>query len=225
MSLATQAKLLRVLEDRSVRRVGSLHARSVDVRLLAASNRDLDAESERGAFRRDLYFRLNGISLLVPPLRDRLDELEALARTFLAQASEGLGREAPPTLSADALEALRRHSWPGNIRELRNVLERAVVLCTGDVVTAEHVPVARQGRVSKVVSLAAYSRPSPEAPTWLNPAPLTDKALVERRRIEEALELCAGNQSRAAKVLGISRATLVSRLNLYGMPRPRKQAG
>jgi two-component system response regulator AtoC len=224
MSLSTQAKLLRVLEERSVRRVGSLQARPVDVRLLAASNRDLDAESERGTFRRDLYFRLNGISLMVPPLRERLDELEPLARTFIAQASEALGRDTP-TLSAKALEALRRHTWPGNIRELRNVVERAVILCPGDVLTSEHVPLSPQERASKVVTLAAHGPAARGETRSLDRAPLPEKQLLERRRIEEALELCAGNQSRAAKLLGISRATLVGRLNLYGFPRPRKQTG
>jgi len=224
MSLATQAKLLRVLEDRSVRRVGSLQPRAVDVRVLAASNRDLATESERGLFRRDLFFRLNGISLLIPPLRERMDEFEPLARTFLAQASEAHGRESPPELEAEAIELLKQHSWPGNIRELRNVLERAVVLCPGDVVTAEYIALSTPERKPKVVSLAEHGRSRTQEPGGDAPE-AEDTALDERRRIEEALETCAGNQSRAAKLLGISRATLVSRLNLYGFPRPRKRVG
>jgi len=222
MSLATQAKLLRVLEDRSVRRVGSLQARSVDVRVLAASNRDLATESERGLFRRDLFFRLNGISILIPPLRDRMDELEALSRTFLAQASEAHGREVPPELEAEAIELLKQHSWPGNIRELRNVLERAVVLCPGDMVTAEYIAMSTPEWKPKVVSLADHGR---SLEPGGNAASAEDKTLDERGRIEEALETCAGNQSRAAKLLGISRATLVNRLNVYGFPRPRKRVG
>ena len=224
MSLATQAKLLRVLEDRSVRRVGSLQPRPVDVRVLAASNRDLAAESVRGGFRRDLFFRLDGISLLIPPLRERLDELEPLARKFLAESSEAHGREEPPVLSAEAMDALRLHTWPGNIRELRNVLERAVVLCQGDVVTREHIAMSAPEENHKVVSLAAHGRPAAE-PKGPASFALDEKAVEERRRIEEALEICAGNQSRAAKVLGISRATLVGRLTLYGFPRPRKRVG
>ena len=222
MSLGTQAKLLRVLEDRSVRRVGSLQARHIDVRVLAASNRDLAAENERGTFRRDLYFRLNGISLEVPPLRDRLDELEGLVHRFLAQASEAQGHPQTPSLSAEALEALRRHTWPGNIRELRNVIERAVVLCTGEVVTAEHLPV-RLEIVPNVVPLATRAR-APDVQAT-DPTLLTERAQAERQRIEEALDLCAGNQSRAAKMLGMSRATLVARLDRYGFPRPRKRTG
>jgi two-component system response regulator HydG len=214
MSLATQAKLLRVLEERSVRRVGSLQPRPVDVRFLAASNRDLAAESDRGAFRRDLYFRLNGISIEVPPLRDRLNELEGLAYSFLAQACEAQGRY-PPALTWEALDALRRHSWPGNIRELRNVIERAVVLCTGEAVTLEHVPLPL-----KVVPLASRPGPAPEPPAGTSAS--GDGAASEKERIEAALGQCAGNQSRAAKLLGISRATLVARLDRYGFPRPRK---
>jgi two-component system, NtrC family, response regulator AtoC len=226
MSLATQAKLLRVLEDRSVRRVGSLQARSLDVRVLAASNRDLATESEGGGFRRDLYFRLNGISLVVPPLRERLDELESLARKLLAQASDAHGRAAPPELSAGALDALRTHSWPGNIRELRNVIERAVVLCPGEVVTEEHLATCRPEPRPKVVSLAAHAaRPPPHETVEAATGTPEREAGDERRRIEEALDACAGNQSRAAKLLGISRATLVGRLNLYGFPRPRKRVG
>jgi len=220
MSLATQAKFLRVLEDRSVRRVGSLQPRTVDLRLLAASNRDLAAESERGGFRRDLYFRLNGISLEVPPLRERLDELEGLGQKFLAQSSEAHGR-ATPTLTAEAVEALRRHSWPGNIRELRNVIERAVVLCTGDAVTTEHIPVPVE-TAPNVVLLAPRARPDAQT---TDPSLLNEQARSEKQRIEEALDLCAGNQSRAAKILGISRATLVARLDRYGFPRPRKRTG
>jgi two-component system, NtrC family, response regulator AtoC len=184
------------------------------VRFLAASNRDLAAETERGAFRRDLYFRLNGISLEVPPLRERLNELEGLAYSFLAQACEAQGRH-PPALTWEALDVLRRHSWPGNIRELRNVIERAVLLCTGEAVTLEHVPLP-----PKVVPLASRSGPAsePAAGTFAS----SDGMASERERIEAALEQCAGNQSRAAKLLGISRATLVARLDRYGFPRPRK---
>ena len=225
MSPATQAKLLRVLEDRSVRRVGSLQSRPVDVRVLAASNRDLAAESEGGTFRRDLYFRLNGMALLIPPLRERLDELELLAKTFLAQSSEAHGRAVPPELAAEAVEALKQHAWPGNIRELRNVLERAVVLCTGDVVTREHIAISTPEERAKVVRLAGRKRTAQGEATEQGATPVHEKGGDERRRIEEALDLCAGNQSRAAKVLGISRATLVARLNLYGFPRPRKRVG
>jgi transcriptional regulator with PAS, ATPase and Fis domain len=213
MSLATQVKLLRVLEERSVRRVGSLQSRSVDVRVLAASNRDLASESERGAFRRDLYFRLNGISIVIPPLRERLDELGPLAKKLLAEASEAHGRVTPPELPFDAVGILRQHAWPGNIRELRNVLERAVVLCPGDVITRRHIEASIPELRPKLVSVGDHGRPT------------LNVEMSEKRRIEEALDTCGGNQSRAAKLLGISRATLVNRLNVYGFPRPRKRVG
>ena len=216
MSLATQAKLLRVLEDRSVRRVGALQQRAVDIRLITASNRDLEAESERGAFRRDLFFRLNGISLLVPPLRERADEIEALGKTFIAHAAAEAKRE-PPQLSREAVLALRRHRWPGNIRELRNVLERAVVLCTGEAITPEHLSLGRSPGphvAQKPVGVTPFAPAAPQ---------VHEQRPGERQRIIEALESCAGNQSRAARLLGISRATLVARLDVYGLPRPRKR--
>jgi two-component system, NtrC family, response regulator AtoC len=222
MSLATQAKLLRVLEERSVRRVGGLQQRPVDIRLIAASNRDLEAETERGTFRRDLYFRLNGISLLVPPLRERVDEIELLARGFITQAATDAKGEVP-ALSREALYALQQYPWPGNIRELRNILERAVVLCTGGLITTEHLSLVRSRRSveqpPKQVGGAA-----PNAPAIVSSPPqVREQHPGERQRIIDALDKCAGNQSRAAKLLGMSRATLVARLDIYGLPRPRKR--
>jgi DNA-binding NtrC family response regulator len=218
MSLATQAKLLRVLEDRSVRRVGGLQQRPVDVRFVAASNRDLETESERGTFRKDLFFRLNGIPLLIPPLRERLDEMEGLAHRFIAQAAAEAKREAP-VLSHEALVALQQYPWPGNIRELKNVLDRAVVLCTGGVINAEHVALDRPRRPANTLQSGDTVR----LDDALTGRPFRDERVAERQRIIDALEACAGNQSRAAKLLGISRATLVVRLNFYGLPRPRKR--
>ena len=218
MSMATQAKLLRVLEDRSVRRVGGLQQRPIDVRFLAASNRDLETESERGTFRKDLFFRLNGIPLLIPPLRERLDEMEGLAHRFIAQAATDAKREAP-VLSHEALVALQQYPWPGNIRELKNVLDRAVMLCTGGVITAEHVALDWPRRLARPPPAADTPRPENTAAG----SSVTDERAAERQRIIDALEACAGNQSRAARLLGISRATLVVRLNLYGLPRPRKR--
>jgi two-component system response regulator AtoC len=110
-----------------VRRVGATQERPVDVRFVAATNRDLEAECAAGRFRRDLYFRLNGMTLKIPPLRERREEVEALARAFLARAAAQGGLVAAPTLTREALAALREHPWPGNVRELRNVIERAVL--------------------------------------------------------------------------------------------------
>jgi DNA-binding NtrC family response regulator len=140
ISLETQAKLLRVVEDRSVLRVGARRPRQVDVRFVSATNRDLEAEVARGAFREDLYYRLGGISLRVPPLRERPSEIEPLARLFLQDACARMNREPIAVIDEGALAALRAHAWPGNVRELRNAMERAAVLCTGGVVEVRHLP-------------------------------------------------------------------------------------
>jgi DNA-binding NtrC family response regulator len=200
MPLSIQEKLLKVLDERQVRRVGNLKPHPVDIRLVSATNRDLQADVEAGRFKQDFYFRLDGISLTVPPLRERTGELEGLVHLFLQQASARAGR-AVPEVTPEAWAALRRYSWPGNIRELRNAIERAVVLCTSGVITPELLP-AEKPRTT------LYA----EAP----------KPLGERERIEDALLRCGGNQTRAAKELGISRRTLVSRLGKYGLPRPRR---
>jgi DNA-binding NtrC family response regulator len=197
-----QAKLLRMLEERAVRRVGGLEALPIDVRFISATNRDLEQEVERGCFRRDLFYRLGGVVLEVPPLRERRCEIEPLANRFIASLAREAGLT-PARLSPDALERLRQYVWPGNVRELRNVIERALLLCHGDEITADHLP-------------AALSRSAPVGPV---------RALTngdELRRITEALKLCGGNQTKAARLLGVSRGTLVGRLNEYGLPRPRK---
>jgi transcriptional regulator of acetoin/glycerol metabolism len=133
-----QVKLLRVIEERTVTRVGGLNSRSLDVRFVAATNRDLEVEVGRGTFRQDLFFRLNGVTIVIPPLRERRDEIERLAQAFLAAASRH--RPRPPRLSPEALGMLLAYSWPGNVRELRNVIERAVVLSKDDEIAPRHLP-------------------------------------------------------------------------------------
>jgi DNA-binding NtrC family response regulator len=200
MPLSIQVKLLRVLEERQVRRLGSVKSHPVDIRIVSATNVDLQSAVEAGSFRRDLYFRLDGISLTVPPLRERPGELEGLVRLFLEQAATQAGR-AVPELTPEAWAALRRYSWPGNVRELRNAIERATVLCATGVISPELLP------AEKPHTTLYAEAPAPPG---------------ERERIEEALLRCAGNQTRAAKELGISRRTLVSRLAKYRLPRPRR---
>ena len=129
MQLSIQGKLLRVFEERKMRRVGGLKELPIDVRFIAATNRDLESDSARGLFRADLFFRLNGVTLSVPPLRDRPLEIEPIAKKLIADTAERLRRKTPPALSDEVLRLFRSYSWPGNIRELRNVVERAVVLC------------------------------------------------------------------------------------------------
>ena len=216
MPLATQSKLLRVLEERVVVRLGSTRPRPIDVRFVSATNRDVERESGDGRFRSDLYFRLAGIALTIPPLRERPAELEVLARGFVASACRELDRAAPLTISSRALELLRRHAWPGNVRELRNVIGRAAVLCAGNEILPEHLPPAFE---------RPPTPPRPEAPVAApgGGADLQGEIRsLERARIIEALDSCAGNQSKAAERLGISRRTLVSRIAEFGLPRPRK---
>jgi two-component system response regulator AtoC len=210
MPAALQSKLLRVLEDRTVLRVGALKPRPIDVRVIAATNRDLDDQVARGAFRRDLYFRLNGISLVIPPLRERRSEIRALADSFLAAACKPLGR-AVPALAGDAAAKLVGHDWPGNVRELRNTIERAVLLAD-DVIGPEHVLLGP----ATVAPAPGHATPAATAAADLH----GEIEVIERRRILEALERCDGNQTRAAIELGISRGTLATRLKAYGI-KPR----
>jgi DNA-binding NtrC family response regulator len=208
LPLSTQVKLLRVLETREVLRIGGVTPRPVDLRVIAATNRDLKAAVARGAFREDLLFRLNGVTLPVPPLRERKAEIEPLARQFTAAMSAQLGRPAP-RLHEQTLERLQQHPWPGNVRELRNVIERAVLLCADDAVLPEDLPTELQradGGTSSAGTQAGALETSPAG---------------ERERIIAALDACAGNQTRAAEMLRMPRRTLVKRLGQYAIPRPR----
>jgi len=200
-----QAKLLLVLERREVLPVGAVRPRPLDVRFLSATNRDLPAEIEAGQFRRDLYFRLNGITIEVPPLRERVAEIEGLARAFARRAARSLGTAAPE-LTSEAIARLRDHSWPGNVRELRSVIERAVLLGCGATITAQDLAPPAPPRPR-----AAAEDPSAAGGT-------------EQQQIRDALARCGGNQSRAARLLGISRNTLIARIAKYGLARPQPRS-
>ena len=241
MPLSLQAKLLRVLEQREVLRVGALRPRPIDVRFLSATNRDLEQEIARERFREDLYYRLNGFSVVIPPLRERVDEIEPLARHFVRGACRTAGRR-ELDIAPEALELLTSYEWPGNIRELKNAIDRAVLLSSGGRILPEHLPREKMARL-----IGPGSSPAPGLtgrafasmddveitvvrtgdPTIPPPAPTTPSLPGsdddKRRRIVEALEQCAGNQTAAAKLLGISRQTLVTRLEQYNLPRPRKR--
>jgi two-component system response regulator AtoC len=216
----TQAKLLRVLEERTVMRLGSTRARSIDVRFLAATNRDVEADCRQGRLRPDLYFRLNGVALLIPPLRARPLDIEGLATSFLAAACRDIERTAPLTISPGALDVLRRHAWPGNVRELRNAVERAAVMCTESTILPEHLPPSLLAAVR-----TAQVQPSSPAPPSVQVGPekppnlQAEMKALERSRILEVLEGCQGNQSEAARRLGMPRRTLVSRLRDLGLTR------
>ena len=224
LSPGTQAKLLRVLEERVVTRLGATRPRPIDVRFVAATNRDIEADSDQGRFRRDLFFRLNGVTLLIPPLRERPLDIDGLAASFLAAACRDLERT-PLTFSTAALDLLRRHAWPGNVRELRNAIERAAVMCTEAAILPEHLPPSLLA-ATRAVGMPV---PAPAAPSPASGSPGTqpgqpsnlqaEMKSLERQRIIEALANCRGNQSEAARLLGMPRRTLVSRLSEMGLTR------
>jgi DNA-binding NtrC family response regulator len=210
-----QAKLLRVLEERSVRRVGSTQERKVDVRVVAATHRDLERAVAENEFRRDLLFRLNACTLRIPPLRERVDEIGSLAEAFLAEVVQQAKLAGPRAIAADALDALRRYAWPGNVRELRNVVERGVALAHGrDVLRSEHLPdgITSPGLPDGARSAAA----APDAGSDVRGAVNE----YERARIVEALTKAAGNQSAAAKLLGLPRRTLAYKMARLGIRVP-----
>jgi two-component system response regulator AtoC len=222
-----QQKLLRVLEDASIRRTGGTRARPIDVRYISSTAKDLSAEVEAGRFRRDLYFRLAGASFTIPPLRDRKDEVIPLAEQFVASAAGPIGRTF--VFTEEAKQWLTSHEWPGNIRELRNACERAVLLATGAMIEQHHLSIDDPSR--RAAGQRFRSSPTiPPPPGIMAPSaadmPSQVRATVaelEKQRILEALERCAGNQTRAAEMLGISRRTLINRLDEYGIARPRKR--
>ena len=227
-----QAKLLRAIESKEITRVGSVRPIAVDVRFLAATNRHLPDEVAAGRFRADLYFRLDGLTLSIPPLRERRDRIGPLALALFREAQESAHGRAPLTLDADVIPSLDAYDFPGNVRELRAIAQRAVLLARGGPVRREHL-VKMQSRPSPARDSGSPDTASPPAGAPVSPAgaPVSSAAPTpifteaeerERARIQEALAACAGNQTKAAKHLGISRATLVTRLDVLRIPRPRK---
>jgi two-component system response regulator AtoC len=246
LPLPAQVTLLRVLDTRKVQRIGGRTPRKLDVRFVTATNRDLEAEVARGTFRQDLYFRINGDSFIVPPLRERVAEIALLAEQFLIEESRRLDRTQPLRLSSESLEYLEYYAWPGNVRELRNVIERAAVYANGDVImpadlpgritgvasgqaqrpaagTTASIPVGRSAAETTASIPVGRSAAEITAST-VTGTTLTPEETAERQRIVEALDECGWNQRLAAEQLGISNRTLVNRLDKYGLPRPRKQS-
>jgi len=203
MPPGTQAKILRVLQEREFERVGGTSPIRVDVRLIASTNRDLEAAIASGAFREDLYYRLKVIEVRLPPLRERKDDIPALCGYFLGEFARQMGRR-PPEIDEAAMQALMAHRWPGNVRELRNVLERAMVLGVGDRLLLRHLP-------PEVRRHTVTRQDLPE-----------DLALsqVERDHIASVLALTGWNKSRAAELLRISRPRLDRKIRDYGLKPP-----
>lgn len=200
---STQVKLLRALQHREVIPVGATEAIPVDTRVVAATNRDLDEEIRAGGFRSDLYYRLNVISLHLPPLRQRRDDIPVLAEYFLARIAAQRG-ENPKVITPDAVTALAEYAWPGNVRELENALERSVILTPGGEITLASLPErVTERRAEPLVSNRTPPNPTLEA--------------VERAYIMWVLQSEGGNKSRAAEVLGIDPSTLYRKLSRYGV--------
>ncbi len=215
--LATQARLLRVLETGEVMRLGSVRPIHVDVRFVSATHRDLRALIAEQRFRADLYFRLNGMSIHLPPLRSRRADVRALAEMFLERAAASMKRKVAG-LSDGAATRLEAYDWPGNVRELKNVMDRAVLLCEGARLEEEHLALADP----EVFGTAAPKRAAPSAHGEGEDELKGRLRDLEKQKIENALAENGGNQSRAAQALGISRFTLMNKMEAFGLVRPRK---
>jgi DNA-binding NtrC family response regulator len=200
MSPAIQAKLLRVLQEGDFIPVGDTKAKTVDIRFLAATNKDLEEEVRQKRFREDLYFRLNVISLYLPPLRERVEDIELLARHFLKKYAGRMKRDITG-FSPEALQLLVSYAWPGNIRELENAIERAAILTRGSLINAETLPVWRS---------APLSEPKPSER-------LVSLETVEREHILHVLKAAGNNKSRAARILDIARRTLDRKIEEFGL--------
>jgi DNA-binding NtrC family response regulator len=201
VSQTTQVKLLRVLDASAFRHVGGTSEIHVDVRVLAATNRDLPAMVQQGLFREDLYYRLSTITIEIPPLRKRLQDIELLAERFVGRLNERFGFQ--KRLSAAARDVLRRHDWPGNVRELLHVIEAAMIVCEGAEIQLEHLPSPIRAAVAPQTSASGGTLPTLDA--------------LERAHIESALRATGGHRGSAAKMLGISERNLYRKLREYGL--------
>ena len=202
MSSPVQAKFLRVLQEREFQRLGGSRVQKADVRIIAATNRELSAALARGEFREDLYYRLRVFEIALPPLRERTEDILPLAEAFVEEIGKTVGQPCAG-ISKQARDALLSYSWPGNVRELRNAIERAIILCDGGLITAEHLPAPQAGD--------GKSAGSPE------PAAAQSLQAVERGLVENALKEARNNKALAARRLGITRSQLYSRIQKYGI--------
>jgi two-component system response regulator AtoC len=212
MSMALQAKLLRVLQEGAVERLGAQRAVKVDLRIVAASNRNLQQAVDEGVMRQDLYFRLNVVRIDVPPLRERRDDIQLLAEYFLHKYSVELGRPVP-ILAEAAIRNLLAYDWPGNVRELENLMERAAVLCRGKSVESHHLPLDLNRTPTSTVG-AGSTADTVGSDSLL----LKDHVeAVERRLIQAALERSDDNKSAASRLLGVSERALWYKIKKYGL--------
>ncbi len=212
MDIRLQAKLLRAIQEHEIDRVGSTKPVKVNIRILATSNRDLVQETKKNTFREDLYFRLNVISIHIPPLRDRKEDIQPIAEFFVAKYTKANGTQ-QRVLSAAALDKLMRYSWPGNVRELENIIHRAVLLATGTDIAPEAITLPNAPASKEPASYGENSA----AQTSLNKNELVGRTVesVERELIMDTLNYCLGNRTHAANILGISIRTLRNKLKQY----------
>jgi len=211
MAPALQAKLLRFLEEKTFKRVGGVADIRVDVRVVAATNRNLDAEVKRGRFREDLYYRLNVLPIVLPPLRDRIEDVPSLAKYFV-DAYNSEFRKRVRGISDGAMKLLQTYGWPGNIRELRNAVERAMLLTEGDELTAQQFPLAAAAAANLTERVAL-------------PAAGIDLEQLERSLVVQALERSGWNQTRAAALLGLNRDQIRYRIEKFKLEKPSARNG
>jgi two-component system nitrogen regulation response regulator NtrX len=216
MSLKTQAKVLRALQEQRIEPVGGAGSVAVDVRVIAATNKDLEEEIHRGTFRDDLYFRLNVIPFHVPPLRERREDIPVLARHFVEALSAEHGRR-PKVLTPEALEVLSRLPWPGNVRELRNIIERLVIMTPGDEIEPRHLP------SSLLEALPADASPAVAAAALESSSLGAAREEFERQFILRRYRQCGGNMSRTAEALGVERSNLYRKMKAYGLLPVRRE--
>ena len=221
MSPSAQAKFLRVLQEREFQRLGGTRVLRADVRIIAATNRDLPTAIDKGGFREDLYYRLNVFAIQLPPLCERREDILPLSQAFLGEFAHTLGR-LPAGISRDARQLLLNYHWPGNVRELRNSLERASILCDGGLITAEHLALTAAAPLVRESAAAQVEARAPQAATTASvteaqPASAHDLQAIERAMIERALTSVRYNKSRAARALGLTRRQLYNRLEKYGI--------
>jgi two-component system response regulator AtoC len=209
-----QAKILRVLETKTLRRVGGTTDIKIDVRFIAATNQDLRAAVQGGAFREDLYYRLGVVVMDLPPLRERMQDMGLFIAAFVGEFNRAMGRSILG-VSSEALQLMRRYHWPGNIRELRNVIERAMVLCDGQEIQPSHLPAELSDGVIPLGGLGPSRLRADLPPEGLNLEDLVSQ--IERQLITDALAKTGGNQIEAAELLSISRDQLRYRLQKYGL--------
>jgi len=217
MSVPAQAKFLRVLQEREFQRLGGVRVLKTDARIVAATNRDLQKAMERGQFREDLYYRLNVFAIHLPPLRERREDVLALAEAFTQEIGRSIGRP-PAGVSREARQALLDYHWPGNVRELRNVLERAAILCDGGLIAAEHLALDLPATAPLSAARATASTTPAAAQPAAAPAP-GDLKSMERALIAKAMDDAHFNKSEAARALGLTRAQLYVRLRKHGLDK------